>query len=139
MLAANWAGIAMDQAGLGLIHALSGPLTSYLHLHHGLANALILPHALRFNLPAIPPRRRQALVEIMGLPAEVDDRTIVEWLAHFVRGLGLPSRLNQLEISLQGVNWNLMAEETTRMALINNNPRPASVDDCRRLLEKMRE
>jgi alcohol dehydrogenase class IV len=139
MLAANWAGIAMDQAGLGLIHALSGPLTSYLHLHHGLANALILPYALRFNLPAIPPRRRQALAEIMGLPAEVDNETIVEWLAHFIRGLGLPTRLNQLEVSLLGVNWNLMAEETTRMVLLRNNPKPATVEDCRKLLKEMRE
>jgi alcohol dehydrogenase class IV len=139
MLAANWAGIAMDQAGLGLIHALSGPLTSYLHLHHGLANALILPYVLRFNLPAISPRRRQTLVELMGLPIEVDDETMVEWLAHFVRVLGLPTRLNQLEVSLQGVDWDLIAEETTRTALIRNNPRPATVEDCRNLLEEMRK
>jgi alcohol dehydrogenase class IV len=139
MLAATWAGIAMDQAGLGLIHALSGPLTSYLHLHHGLANGLILPYALRFNLPALSPRRRQTLADIMGLPVEVDDEMMVEWLTHFVRALGLPTRLSQLEVSLQGVDWDLMAEETTRMVLIKNNPRPATVDDCRNLLEEMRK
>lgn len=137
MLAALWGGIAMDHAGLGLIHALSGPLTSHLHLHHGLANALIVPHVLRFNLPAIAPERRQTLTEIVGLPLEAEAEALVASLAHFVTGLGLPARLADLDLPLATVNWDAIAEETTRMVLIQNNPRPASVEDCRAVVETM--
>lgn len=136
MLAALWAGTAMDHAGLGLIHALSGPLTSRLHLHHGLANALLLPYIMRFNLSAIPPEQRQALTRLFDLPAEGDE-ILVERLTEFVRHLGLPTRLRDLNISLEGVDWDSIAEETTRMVLINNNPRPASIADCRAILDEM--
>jgi len=63
MLAALWAGSAMDHAGLGLIHALSGPLTGHLHVHHGLANALL------FTPPATQtmPRAKQAALKALEL------------------------------------------------------------------------
>ncbi|HMR62949.1 MAG TPA: iron-containing alcohol dehydrogenase [Anaerolineae bacterium] len=137
MLAALWGGIAMDHAGLGLIHALSGPLTSHLHLHHGLANALILPHVLRFNLPAIDPARQQTLNEIAGLPPTAEAEALVEKMASFVENLGLPTRLAALDLDLTAVDWDIVAEETTRMVLIQNNLRPASVEECRAILAEM--
>ncbi len=139
MLAALWGGMAMDHSGLGLIHALSGPLTGALHLHHGLANALLLPYIMRFNLPAIAPEKKRVLCLTTGLPAEAADAELIAQLAQFVRGLGLPTRLGELRnVSLAGVDWEAVAEETTKMVLIQNNPRPASVADCRAILEQMR-
>lgn len=137
MLAALWGGMAMDHAGLGLIHALSGPLTGHLHLHHGLANALLLPYILRFNLPAIAPERRQALNKLTGLPADAGESALVARMTEFVIGLGLPVTLKQLNRPLAGVDWDAIAEETTRMVLIKNNPRPASVVECRAILTDM--
>jgi alcohol dehydrogenase len=137
MLAALWGGMAMDHAGLGLVHALSGPLTSHVHLHHGLANALILPHVVRFNLPAIPAVRRQKLNRLLGLDADAGEEALVEALRLFVFDLGLPTSLGELNVSLDDINWDVMAEETTRMVLIRNNPRPATQEDCRILLGQM--
>jgi alcohol dehydrogenase class IV len=139
MLAALWGGTAMDHAGLGLIHALSGPLTGHLHLHHGLANALILPYVLRFNLPAISSDRRRDLNTALDLPADVNDNTLIEQITRFVRRLGLPTRLNELDVSLDNIDWDAIAEETTRMVLIGNNPRSASAVDCRSILDEMLE
>ncbi len=138
MLAALWGGTAMDHAGLGLIHALSGPLTTHLHLHHGLANAIILPHVVRFNLPSIPAERLQLLNKIFGLDTSTDGEVLVNRLTQFVRDLGLPTSLSQLAMPLVNVDWDAIAEETTRMVLINNNPRPATADDCLNLLKGMK-
>ena len=137
MLAALCGGMAMDHAGLGLVHALSGPLTSHVHLHHGLANALILPYVVRFNLPAIPAMRRQKLNRLLGLDAAASDEALVEALRLFVSDLGLPTSLGELNVSLEDLDWDVMAEETTRMVLIRNNPRPATLDNCRILLGQM--
>ncbi len=137
MLAALWGGIAMDHAGLGLIHALSGPLTTHLHLHHGLANAIILPHVIRFNLPSIPTDRVMMLNQLFGLGSIQDSESLVRSLTQFVADLGLPTSLSKLNISLDAVDWNTIAEETTRMVLIYNNPRPATVEDCLNLLKDM--
>jgi alcohol dehydrogenase len=137
LLAATWAGTAMDHAGLGLIHSLSGPLTGHLHLHHGLTNALLLPYVMRFNLPAISEARRKTLNTLFGLPAGAGPETLVNTLAQFVDHLGLPTRLRELADSLSGVDWEAIAEETTRMVLIHNNPRAASLADCRDILAEM--
>lgn len=137
MLAATWAGMAMDHAGLGLIHALSGPLTGHLHLHHGVANALLLPAVLRFNLPEVAAEKKQLLAGVMGLPANAGDDALVETVTQLVQQLGLSTHLRELGRPLDGVNWDAVAQETTQMVLIHNNPRPASVTDCRRLLREV--
>jgi alcohol dehydrogenase class IV len=98
-----------------------------------------LPHVVRFNLPAIVAERWQTLAAIIGLPAEAGADAIVERLTRFVQGLGLPTRLSQLGVSLEGLDWALIAEETTRMVLIKNNPRPASVAECHSLLQELRQ
>jgi len=104
---------------------------------NGLANALILPYVIRFNLPAIPTERKRQLNEVVGLPADAVGEKFVETLTQFVRNLGLPTRLKDLDVSLEGVDWDTIAEETTRMVLIHNNPRPASATDCRAIVEAM--
>lgn len=48
MLMAATMGATAFQKGLGMVHSLAHPLSSQFHLHHGLANALLLPFALRF-------------------------------------------------------------------------------------------
>ncbi len=93
MMASTWAGTAMDHAGLGLIHSLSGPLTGALHLHHGLTNAILLPPVLRFNLPAIAPGRLAYLKQTFGLAPESPDEALVDTLTRFVNDLGLPTTL----------------------------------------------
>lgn len=138
MLAALWGGTAMDHAGLGLIHSLSGPLTGHLHLHHGLANALILPYAMRFNLPAVSLERVQHLNQAFGLPLDADGESLVAALTQFVRRLSLPVHLSELNQPLDEVDWTAIAEETTRMVLLQNNPRPASAEDCADLLAQMK-
>lgn len=137
LLASLWAGTAMDHAGLGLVHALSGPLTAALHLHHGLANGIILPYVLRFNLPAVPPEKKSTLKEIFGLERHAADGELVKAVAGFVTGLGLPSRLRDLDVSLAALNHETVAKDTLRMVLVKNNPRPVAAAECRELLEEM--
>lgn len=48
MLMAATMGATAFQKGLGMVHSLAHPLSTQFHLHHGLANALLLPYALKF-------------------------------------------------------------------------------------------
>jgi len=137
MLAATWAGTAMDHAGLGLIHSLSGPLTSALHLHHGLTNAMLLPHVLRFNLPAIARERRQQLKRLTGLDADAPDDVLVETLVRFVHSLGLPARLDQVADVSRLPDRSTIATDTLRMAMTPNNPRSVTAAEVETLLEAM--
>lgn len=137
MLAAVWAGTAMDHAGLGLIHSLSGPLTGALHLHHGLANAILLPHVLRFNLPAIPPDRRRRLNTITGLAADAPGEALVDHLVGFLRGLGLTAQLDEVA-DISGLrDFSDLAADTLRMAMTPNNPRTVTADDVETILAQL--
>ena len=137
LLAATWAGTAMDHAGLGLIHSLSGPITSTLHLHHGLTNGILLPHVLRFNLPSIPYERRQRLKHIVGLNTDAPDDVLVETIAQFVHDLGLPNRLGQVADISRLSDYDPMVEDTIRMAMTPNNPRPVTTTDVTALLNDL--
>lgn len=137
MLAATYGGIAMDQAGLGLVHAISGGLCSSLHLHHGLANAMILPYVARFNVPAITPRRRQVLDHMFGLAPGSGDDELVDALSKFVNAVGLPVGLAGQADHTGAVDWDAVADESMRMVMVHNNPRSVSTEDCRAILDEM--
>jgi len=138
MRGAIYGGIAMDQAGLGLVHALSGGLCAQMHLHHGLANALLLPYVAEFNMPAIADRRRRTLNGLFGLPEDAVVQDLVHAITSLVASLELPIGLSALRDDTAELDWDRVAEESMRMVMVHNNPRPVSVDDCRALLGAMR-
>jgi hypothetical protein len=52
-LASTYAGLAFTRANVGYVHAIAHQLGGLYHTPHGLANAIMLPHVLRFLAPAI--------------------------------------------------------------------------------------
>jgi alcohol dehydrogenase class IV len=126
--AAAWAGMAMDQAGLGLCHALCGPLSAHHDVHHGLGNAVLLPAVSAFNASAISAERWSALRHALGLPIEAVPAWLAPWARAFVEQLGLPARLG--ELGLDGSTFPAIAAEAIRMAMIGNNVRPAGAAEC---------
>lgn len=51
ILAAYYAGIAINQVNVGTVHAIAHQLGGKYGIPHGLANALVLPHVLDFHKP----------------------------------------------------------------------------------------
>jgi alcohol dehydrogenase class IV len=126
--AAVWAGMAMDQAGLGLCHALCGPLSARRGVHHGLGNALLLPAVLAFDAPAIASDRWPRLRHALGLRETAQPGALAGWARAFVVRLGMPAGLAQ--VGVEASDLPAMAADATRMAMIGNNVRPASEADC---------
>jgi alcohol dehydrogenase class IV len=102
--------------------------------HHGLCTALALPYGLAYNLPALG-EKRATLLEAMGIDASASDDEVVDRVRSWLVELGLPTSL--AEIDVHDPDVASLAEETARMTLLPNSPRPASVDDCQRILESM--
>ncbi len=50
-IASCYAGIAFSELGLGYVHAISHQIGAKYHLPHGMTNAVVLPHVLRFLGP----------------------------------------------------------------------------------------
>jgi alcohol dehydrogenase len=132
MLASAMAGLAFDQSGLGIIHSVAGPVAGHYGLHHGLCIGLLLPQGLDYNLPVLG-EKRSALLEALGMPTIASDEDVVARVKAWMVDLGLPLTLSELDIS--DPDLPAMAKEAARMVLLPNNPRPATAQDCQRLLE----
>lgn len=118
MMAALTAGIAFASKGLGAVHALSHQLSSYFHLPHGLANALMLPHVMRFNAEAVGDKYIEA-AGILGYRVDTAEQA-AEALAGLVAKLGLPTKLGEVGVSLDKLEQ--MAGDAYRDAALGGNP-----------------
>ncbi len=131
--AAMMAGIAMDLGGLGLVHSLSGPLCSNLHVAHGLGNAFLLPDALEYNIHGNEETFRR-LAALMGGDTP---ESCVGRIRALQRELGLEKPLSEVREKLRArddVAW--LADLGAKMFLMKNNPRPADADACAAVLRK---
>jgi alcohol dehydrogenase len=113
---------------MGLHHGLCHVLGGTTGVQHGIANAIILPHALRFNLEATAPQLAQA-AEAMGIPAgdrsdEATAEAVVERIDDLIRQMGLPRRLR--DVGVQQADIPRLAELALDSRAVRDNPRPVS-------------
>lgn len=91
-IAAMMGGIAF-QKDLGAAHSLAHPLSALCGLHHGLANALVLPSVMKFNASRKPGLYRR-VGEAMGVKDATDDLTIAA-VESLLRQIGIAPGLMQ--------------------------------------------
>jgi alcohol dehydrogenase len=129
--AALVAGLAFTNAILGATHAMSHQVGGMLDLPHGVCNAVLLPHVIRFN-GATNPERFVPIAQAMGLDADrVPAPECVELVAQEVRSLGdelgVPKGLAELGVTVDDIP-NL-AQLTLGDACLTTNPRQASLEE----------
>jgi alcohol dehydrogenase class IV len=94
------AGMSFEK-GLGVIHSLSHAIGAIVDAHHGLLNAAILPHALRFNRDHVASDVGIFLAAAAGLKAKSDPRAmdaLADWVGKLIEQLEIPRRLRDLGV-----------------------------------------
>ena len=99
-LASTYAGFAFTRANVGYVHAIAHQFGGRYHTPHGLANAIMLPHVLRFSAPAITDKLAQLAVRAK-LGTEGDEREtlanrFLDAVEALNRDLGIPETLAAL-------------------------------------------
>ena len=129
------AGLAFTNALLGATHAISHQIGGALDLPHGLLNAILMPHVMRFNAETHPERyfevARALGVELDGLSTTAAAETAVERVESLAATLGVPGGLR--EVGVQQADFDRFARTALRDAYIATNPRPVTEDDVRRI------
>jgi len=97
MMAASLAGGAAFQKGVGAMHALSHPLSSRHGIHHGLANGVLMPYVLAFNMPVIKPKL-ETIARVLDL-AKPSAHAVIDWLVELRVQCDIPHSLDALGIS----------------------------------------
>ena len=100
-LASTYAGMAFTRANVGYVHAIAHQFGGRYHTPHGLANAIVLPHVLRFSLPAVTERLAQLAVRVkLGDADERDDllaQRFIEAVEALCADIGIPTTLAALK------------------------------------------
>lgn len=134
LLGAMLAGQAFANAPVAAVHALAYPLGGNYHIPHGLSNALVLPHVLRFNgseaghhyaeLAAIILPGKQLSKE----PLEVSE-LLAQYFLELSADLGLPTTLREMAIAETDLPM-LAREAMLQQRLLINNPRVLCEEDA---------
>ncbi|MGE0003818.1 MAG: iron-containing alcohol dehydrogenase [Candidatus Izemoplasmatales bacterium] len=98
MLRASYqAGVAFTRAYVGNVHALAHQLGGMFQVPHGLANAVLLPHVLRYYGKSVVSRLSTLFVTIepasISLDAEARSLAMIEWIESLNRKMGIPTKL----------------------------------------------
>lgn len=130
-LAATYAGLAFTRANVGYVHAIAHQLGGRYHVPHGLANAILLPHVLRFLAPAVTKRlARLAVAAGVGKGVErppVLAKRFIESVDKLNRDLRIPRTV----VALKEADIPALARAACREADTNYPvPKYMSAEDC---------
>ncbi len=96
LYASTMAGMAFSYARTALVHGMAHPLSAYYDVPHGLANAILLPAVLAFNLPACEAKLARVGVA-MGTAAS--GQAAVQAVHQLNTQVGIPSRLSDVGVT----------------------------------------
>jgi alcohol dehydrogenase class IV len=129
LLGACLAGQAFANAPVAAVHALAYPVGGIYHVTHGLSNALVLPHVLKFNLPEAATLYGE-LAQSVGLGDKAAD--FIDALEAMCVASGIERRLRDVGIAENAID-TLAAAAMDQTRLLVNNPRDVSHADARGL------
>ena len=125
------AGMGFSNVGLGIVHSMAHSLGAFFDTPHGIANALLLPHVLRFNGQVCPELFRN-MGKAFGL--EMDDledgeavEVVVDTVAELSQRLGIPQTLREIGIPEEMIP--ALANQALHDPCTPGNPREVTVED----------
>ncbi|MGI8662025.1 MAG: iron-containing alcohol dehydrogenase family protein [Acidimicrobiales bacterium] len=119
-------GRCLQNGSMGAHHGLAQLIGGRTGIAHGLANAVILAHVMRFNAEAVP----DELCRLGGAIGSPEDPAGA--VAALVDRLGLPSQLGDCGVTLDDLD--AVARLSQGNHNVRGNPRPVSEDDARAIL-----
>jgi alcohol dehydrogenase class IV len=137
-LAATFAGLAFTRANVGYVHAIAHQLGGRYHTPHGLANAIVLPHVLRFLAPSVTKKLAVLAVHAKagkeGERASVLAKRFMDSVDKLNRDLGIPRHLDALrEADIPELAKAACWEADTSYPV----PRYMSPQDCEEILRQI--
>ncbi|MFM0495387.1 iron-containing alcohol dehydrogenase [Paraburkholderia caledonica] len=132
LLGATFAGQAFANSPVAAVHALAYPIGGIYHVPHGLSNALVLPHVLRFNADSAAHLYAElADVVVPGATGSAEDKTqaLIEKLEQMIAETAIPARLRDVGIEREGLG-RMASDAMLQTRLLVNNPRPVSEADA---------
>ncbi|MHB8896703.1 MAG: iron-containing alcohol dehydrogenase [Candidatus Geothermincolia bacterium] len=142
LIAANMGGVAFANAFVGIVHAMAHSVGGKYGIPHGVANAILLPYGMEFNLRYVEegvPAKYKMVADSLGIDVAGDDddtaaRKAIEYLKNLTVELGLPTKLGEVGLPEDGL------EAVTDDAMIDgsmfNNPGEPEFEEVKELFRQ---
>ncbi len=128
LMGAYLAGTALSSVTMALHHGLCHVLGGTAGVPHGMANAIILPHAMRFNLEAtaqqLAPAAAAMGISLEGKSAEAAVEEAVQEIYELIGHMNLPQHLRV--VGVQEADLPQLAQIALLSRAVQSNPRPIS-------------
>ena len=133
-LAALFSGLALANAGLGVVHGFAAPIGGMFAAPHGAVCATLLPHGMETNLRAL--RTRQPQSEVLHRYEEIDgffEGNALAWIRKTCRAMKIPP------LSSYGVtraDFPLLVEKAAVASSTRGNPIVLTPEELGEILER---
>ena len=136
-LGSLFAGIAFSHARLGNVHAMSHPVSAYYDVPHGVANAIILPIVVEFNMKADAGKYYEIYKRIAAIPCSKEQfmsEKLISEIRRLIEELGIPNNLQA--VGVDDALINKMSEDAMKSGNIKVNPRTTEIEDIKALYKE---
>lgn len=132
-IGSHLAGMAIENAMLGVCHSCANPLTAHYGITHGVAIGMLLPHVIRFNAPVVGKLYAELLGETNSDNGQPPGDVLAARVVELTAAAGLPQSLKECNVS--NTILPLLAEEANQQWTAKFNPRPVTEADILKLYQ----
>jgi alcohol dehydrogenase class IV len=137
LIASVMANMACGNSKLDLIHALSHPLGSY-HMPHGLANGILIPYVMEFNLPVCEDTFSRMAIAMgensPGLTSRQLARRAIERVKELFVDVGFPTKIPSDVVDQKDIPT--MVKQTMTRPMTRFNRRKSTEKDLANIYQK---
>lgn len=130
------AGLAFNNAGLGLVHAISHQIGGFYQQTHGTCNTVLLPYVIEFNSPSIPEEKILKLCSTLGEKA-LNKHEAIDKIKNKIRILSRETNmsLHLKDLGVKEKDLEFLSNNAVKDISIFTNPRQATVEDVLNILK----
>lgn len=125
------AGMGFSNVGLGVVHGMAHPLGAFYDTPHGVANALLLPYVMEYNMPAAIAKYRDIAVamgvDVAGLSDKEAAKAAVKAVKDLAIAVNIPQKLSAIGVKEEDLQ--ALAVSAFNDVCTPGNPRDTSVEE----------
>ena len=129
------AGMGFSNVGLGIVHSMAHPLGAVYDIPHGVANALLLPTVMEFNMSACIDKygdiARAMGVDTTGMTKEEAAKAAVEAVRQLSKDVHIPQTLREINIPESGLPK--LSKDALADVCTGGNPKDVTLEDIEKL------
>ena len=133
------AGMGFSNVGLGIVHSMAHPLGAVYDIPHGVANALLLPTVMEFNMSACIEKygdiAKAMGVDTTGMSKEEAAQAAVDAVRKLAIDVGIPQTLREINIPEEGLPK--LSKDALADVCTGGNPKDVTLEDIEKLYNKV--